>query len=766
MPFLLRKSGTKPSKKTGPRHSKDPFAAREARKYARPAPSREYILERLEAIGAPAGYDSLRRHLQIDDPETAEGLRRRLIAMSRDGQLISTRRGDYGLPAHMDLVKGRVQGNKEGTGYLILERGGDDLYLGPRQMARLFDGDTVLARVSAARRRGEKTRRDDKKSRARKARNGDAHVVEVLQRRHREIVGRYYQEPGFGLIVPDNRRIGHEIIVPAEERGDAADGQYVVAQITQYPCHRHKATARVVEVLGDTGGASLAIQVALHSHNIPHEFPEAVVQAAAKLPTKVQGAELADQRRDLRQLPFVTIDGEDAKDFDDAVYARRETAGNYTLLVAIADVSHYVRPDSPLDQEARQRGTSVYFPGQVVPMLPPSLSDDLCSLRPHEDRLALVAEMTLAADGRVKDHCFYDAVICSQARLSYTEAADMVQEANNAAARRQRHRLRQHYGAIAPHLDALYEVYHLLAETRRQSGALDFETPETRIVFGAEHKVREIVPVTRNDAHRLIEECMLCANVCAARMLEKRRLPALYRVHEGPNPDKLDDLRAYLGGKGLHLGGGSQPAITDYAHLMQAVAGRSDRRLLHTMLIRSMMQAVYQPTNRGHFGLGFPAYTHFTSPIRRYPDLLVHRAIRHLLQEKKTKSSKLYPYGADELTALGEHCSATERRADAAGYQVQDWLKCQYMEDKVGEEYDGIITAVTGFGLFVELTDIHIEGLVHVTELRKDYYHFDPAHQVLQGERGGGSYRMGDNLRVKVVRVDLDERKIDLSILE
>ena len=581
--------------------------------------------------------------------------------------------------------------------------------------------------------------------------------------------------------------------------GGARDGQFVVARITRYPDPKHKAAGYIAEVLGDTGTPGVEIEIALRSHDIPHEFPKPAQQEAARLPEAVSQQDLQG-RLDLRQLPFVTIDGEDAKDFDDAVYVRREPAdpqsaaqqqthagrsetasesaelsASYTLFVAIADVSHYVSPGSPLDQEAAHRATSVYFPGHVVPMLPERLANGLCSLRPNEDRLVLVAEIQLTATGTIQHFKFHEAVIHSRARLTYNEVADMVQPPDNATGRRLQHKLRKRYAPLLEHLDNLYQLYQLLQQARQRAGAMDFDTVETRIVFGAKRTVRAIVPVVRNDAHRLIEECMLCANVCAARLFEALELPALYRVHAGPNPDKLDDLREYLKSKGLFLTGGSHPDINDYAKLMAAIAHRPDRQLLHTMLIRSMLQAVYQPDNVGHFGLGFPAYAHFTSPIRRYPDLLVHRAIRYLVRNRpspqlapqpqaaKLAKTKIYPYSLSDLNRLGNHCSMAERRADAASYQVQDWLKCEYMKDKVGEQYAGTITAVTSFGLFVELSDIYIEGLVHITELPNDYYHFDPAHHTLTGERTRRRYHMGDTLRVQVVRVSTDERKIDLT---
>lgn len=742
------------------RRPEDPFAQREADNYANPIPSRELILEELEKLGKPASLEQLWGVLQLHDEDEREALRRRMIAMSRDGQIISNRRGVYGLAAHMDLQRGRIQGHKDGFGFFIPDAGGDDFYLSPREMANVFDGDKVLARHNGFDSRGRK----------------EGTVVEILERRYKEIVGRYYKEQGFGLVVPDSKRVTHEILIPDGQSRSAEDGQFVVVELAEYPSRRRKAIGRVTTILGDVTTPGLEIDIALRSHDIPHLWPSAVNKEMARFPKQVADSDTAG-RFDLRDLPFVTIDGEDAKDFDDAVYARRHQKGGWTLYVAIADVSHYVQIGSALDEEAIERGTSVYFPGHVVPMLPEKLSNGLCSLKPEVDRLTMVCEMEIDASGEMQDFCFYEGLIHSHARLTYTEVADMVQQASSATGEKVKQKLRQRYKAVIGDLENLYSLYLALRAFREAAGAMEFASTETRIVFDEERKIREIVPVQRNDAHRLIEECMLCANVAAARLLEANKTPALYRVHEGPNPDKLDNLREYLQGQGLYLAGGDNPEPQHYAAVLQSIAQRPDRHLIQVMLIRSMMQAVYAPENLGHFGLGFEAYTHFTSPIRRYPDLLVHRAIRYLVRNQqgphlrrheaagKLAKSKIYPYDQADMDSFGETCSNAERRADAASYAVIDWLKCEYMQNRVGDEFEGSVSSVTSFGLFVELTDIYIEGLVHVTELSNDYYRFDPVHHCLQGERSGVVYRMGDSVRVKVVRVDLDDKKIDLAML-
>ena len=760
------KTGASPSKprskKTSPRKqsAQDPFASREAENYENPIPSREFILEHLEEAGEPLGHTELCDRLKLVSDEQIEALRRRLIAMSRDGQIISNRRGMYGLASSMELIKGRIQGNKDGFGFFIPEDGSEDLFLGAREMETLFDGDKVLARVSGVDNRGRK----------------EGTIVEVLQRRFTQIVGRYYHEQGFGVVVPDSKRISHEILIPDQNAGNAKDGDFVVAEIVEYPTRRRKAIARIAEVLGDSSTPGLEIDVALRSHDIPHEWPKAVEKQVRGFVEEVVEADLVG-RKDMRDIPFVTIDGEDAKDFDDAVYAREHKRGNWTLYVAIADVSHYVQPKSALDEEAINRATSVYFPGHVVPMLPEKLSNGLCSLKPKVDRLTMVCEMEISALGEMTSYKFYEAVIHSHGRLTYNEVADIVQPAETDLQQRVQAKQSKRYAELVPHLISLYGLFHALRETREANGAMDFDTTETRIVFGENRKIAEIVPVYRNDAHKLIEECMLRANVAAALLLESAELPALYRVHEGPNPNKLENLRAFLREMGLHMGGGLKPTPRDYQAVLKQIAQRPDHHLLQTMLIRSMMQAVYQPDNVGHFGLGYEAYTHFTSPIRRYPDLLVHRGIRHLIRNSKHKcvekqsdapkltKAKIYPYNLDDMARFGEHASMAERRADAAGYSVVDWLKCEYMQDKIGEEFVATVTSVTSFGLFVELNDIFVEGLVHVTELSNDYYRFDPIRHCLEGERSRKVYRLGDSVEVRVVRVDLDEKKIDLQML-
>ncbi len=715
----------------------DPFLAREQEKYGRASPSREFILDYLEQRGMPITLTDLCAEWQMDDDWEIEALSRRLRAMDRDGQLIRNRREGYGLVSRMDLVTGRVIGHPEGHGFLIPDEGGDNLFLSPRQMRKLLHGDRAVVRVIGVDYRGRR----------------EGSVVEVLERNTVTVVGRFSEERGACFVTPDNKRINQDIMIPPEGRGEAQAGQIVIVELIEQPNAKNRPLGRVKEVLGEHMAPGMEIRIAIASHGIPVDWPEAAIEEAQDFGETVPEAALQG-RLDLRGIPLVTIDGITARDFDDAVYCEKR-GHNWRLLVAIADVSWYVRPDMALDREARKRGNSVYFPDRAIPMLPEALSNGLCSLKPDVDRLCLVCEMTLNGAGRLIRSRFVEAVMRSHARLTYDTAAAIVADRNP--------QLRAEYAALVPHLDRLHEVYQLLRATREQRGAMDFDTQETVIEYGADRKIERILPTERNDAHRLIEECMILANVAAARFLQRHKIPGLYRVHEGPAEDRLKKLRAFLGELGLGLGGGDKPAPLDYTRVLEQIHDRPDAHLIQTVMLRSLSQAVYSPGNAGHFGLALEAYAHFTSPIRRYPDLQVHRAIRHILTGGKAAD---FSHTQVDLAGLGEHCSMTERRADEAVRDAIEWLKCEFMQDKVGQTFDGIITGVTGFGLFVELRNVFVEGLIHVTSLRNDYYHFDPVGHRLHGERLGQVYRLGDSIRVRVTRVDLDERKIDFEPIE
>lgn len=715
---------------------KDPFAEREAQKYENPIPSREFILEHLAERGRPATQDELESELNLKTEEQIEALRRRLIAMARDGQLLRNRKGAFGPLESMELIAGRIVGHKDGFGFVVPDLGGEDLFISPRQMRNVFHGDRVLARVTNIDSRGRR----------------EGLIVEILEHNTQQVVGRLYCESGIAFVEPSNKRVTQEILIPPDALNGAEHGQMVVAAVTEQPTQRTRPIGEIVEILGDHMAPGMEINVAIRSHDLPYVWPDEALTEASKYEAYVNEESIVG-RNDLRALPFVTIDGEDAKDFDDAVYCEPRPRGGWTLYVAIADVSHYVRPGMALDKEAFTRGNSVYFPGRVIPMLPEVLSNNLCSLNPLVDRLVMVCKMTIHASGRIMRSDFSEAVIHSKARLTYNQVSAMMEKNDR--------RMRERFVDVVPHLVNLYDLFHTLQKSRKTRGAIDFDMPETKIVFGKNRKIEKIIPYERHDSHKVIEECMLCANISAAKFLQKHKQPALYRVHEGPTDEKLEDLRKFLQEMGLKMPVHRAPVPEDYAEILRSTEGRPDSHLIQTVLLRSMSQAIYSPDNKGHFGLAFDAYAHFTSPIRRYPDLLVHRGIKHLLNNKNRPQED-----TAALLRAGEHCSMTERRADDATSEATDWLKCEFMLDKVGKEFAGVVSGVTGFGVFAELADIYVEGLIHISNLPEDYYQFDPIKHTILGERSGRSFRLGDPIKILVARVDLDQRKIDFELAD
>ena len=697
-------------------------------------PSREEIAEALNEQGVPVTDDVLEKLLRVR-PHQRQAFHSQLAGMERDGDIIRNRRNAICITEKADLVRGRVQGHPDGFGFLVRDDGGPDLFLGPREMHQVLHGDRVVARVAGLDRRGRP----------------EGKIVEVLEHAHKRLVGRLREEHGIRFVVAEDRRISQEFLVQAHETGGARPGQVVTVEILAQPSKHAQPVARVVEILGDYADPGMEIEIALRKHALPYVFAREAERLCQRLPDAVTAEDRAN-RTDLTRLPLVTIDGETAKDFDDAVYCEPLTPNGvgFRLIVAIADVSHYVQPEDALDREARSRGNSVYFPRRVIPMLPEKLSNGLCSLNPKVARLAVACDMRIDERGEIDSFRFYPAVFRSHARLTYTEVAAMLESTGGEAT--QRHR------KLLPHLKDLHRLYKILAAARERRGAIDFETIETQMVFDAHGKIERMVPVKRNDAHRIIEECMLAANVCASAFLRANDHPMLYRVHEGPTPEKLAALREFLKGFGLNLTGGDQPRAADYAKLLARVKDRPDAQLLQTVMLRSLKQAVYSPDNAGHFGLAYESYTHFTSPIRRYPDLLVHRAIKATLKRRR--------YGPGDWHALGMHCSMTERRADEATRDVEAWLKCYYMKDRIGERFDASVSGVTSFGVFVAIDGVYVEGLVHVSELGNDYFHFDAAKHQLMGERTHRRFRLGDRLRVKLVRADLDSTKIDFTLAD
>jgi len=697
-------------------------------------PERERILEFLRERGAPMRADDVAQSLHVDGAAEREAFAGRLSAMERDGQLMTNRKGELCVVAKLDLLTGTLQGHPDGFGFFLPDDGSPDLFLAPNEMRKALHGDRATARQIGVDRRGRP----------------EGAIVDVLARSNREIVGRLYEDRGIWFLVAENKRINQDILVPPDMRGDARPGQVVVAEVIAQPSAHREPLAKVVQVLGNYADPGMEIEIALRKHDLPHEFSAVAKRQAARLPAEVRDAERKD-RIDITGLPLVTIDGETARDFDDAVCCERSGKG-FRLLVAIADVSHYVHDGDALDSDARDRGTSVYFPRRVLPMLPEALSNELCSLKPDVDRLCMVCDMAIDAKGNIGRYRFYPAVMHSRARLTYTQVWDWLSDPARAREREAK--------SLLPQLADLHALYKLLAAARRRRGAIDFETIELALEFDPHGKINAIVPVVRNDAHRLIEECMLAANVCTAGYLLAQKHPALYRVHEGPTPDKLAALKEFLASSSLSLSGGDNPTPADYAALLDRIRDRPDFNLLQTVLLRSLQQAVYSPDNAGHFGLGYDAYTHFTSPIRRYPDLLIHRCLKACLA-----GARYHPTGAT-WPELGVHCSLTERRADEATRDVENWLKCYYMQDRVGETCAGTVSGVTHFGLFVTLDGLNIDGLVHVTELGSDYFHFDPVHHALIGERSGKTWRLADRLMVRVARVDLEQTKIDFVLAD
>ena len=716
------------------KRSNDPHAKREASRYETPLPSRELILSTMADQGVPLGMEQLYELLEIKDEER-EIFNRRLNAMEREGQIIRNRKGALCIVDKLDLIAGTVQGHPDGFGFLIpddkTKTNGEDLFLSPKEMSQVMHGDRAMVRVSGLDRRGRP----------------EGKIVEVLERRTQQLVGRVIQSTGVTIVAAEDKRINLDILIPYHLDMGAKPGQVVMVKLTAQPSVHAQPMGEVTEILGNYADSGMEIEIALRKHNLPYEFSAEAVKLAESYPKLVQPSDYKG-RIDCREIPLITIDGETARDYDDAVFAEPQGKG-WRLVVAIADVSFYVKPNDALDKGAFERGNSVYFPRRVIPMLPEALSNGLCSLNPDVERLCMICDMQIDGAGIVKQYKFYPSVMRSKARMTYNQVFDILQNPQG--------ELAQEYTWLMPHLQHLNSVYHLLQVQREKRGAIEFESSETVMIFNDKGKIERIEPSTRNEAHKLIEECMLAANVCAAEFLAKHEHPALYRVHEGPTPEKLELLRTFMGEFGFGVGGGDSPHAKDYGKLLARIKDRPDAQLLQTVLLRSMQQAIYSPDNLGHFGLAYEAYAHFTSPIRRYPDLLIHRAIKAVLHGDR--------YKAGDWNSIGEQCSMTERRADDATRDVTNWLKCFYMQDKIGEEFESTVAAVTSFGLFVALDGIYVEGLLHVTELGNDYFHYDKARHEMAGERTGVRYRLGDRLTVKLVRVDLETTKIDFTLV-
>jgi len=720
-----------------PRRRRGGVAPRGPGENKHPVPEPTAIMQVFEVQGIPLAFGRVAELLGVDGDQPRKALRRRLQRLVSAGRLLINRKAEYCLLEKIDAVTGTVSAHPDGFGFLLPDDGSDDVYLPFHEMRALLHGDRVAVRVGTPGRNGKRA----------------GNVVEILERGKQSVVGLYCREHGVGFVV-ESGRIPHNFIVPDHHRGRARAGELVKIEIIEYPSDHREGQGKVVRILGDPADPGMLTEVAIEQFDIPVGWDRQVLAAAEAYGDKVAAADKRG-RVDLRDLPLVTIDGADARDFDDAVYAER-VADGWRLIVAIADVAHYVRPQTPLDDEARSRGTSVYFADRVVPMLPESLSNGLCSLNPRVDRLCMVCDMRVTTGGKVTKADFYRGVMRSVARLTY-EQADRMQRGEKG------HRNDKESLKYISQIHDLYEIYKLFSKARRRRGALDLDLPEVVIELNDAGRIERIRPRMRNDAHRLIEECMIAANIEAARFLHRHRLPTLYRVHAGPEPDRFDDLRLMMRAIGISV---PAEASTDPRHLnrvLQQIAERPDHAVWAVAILRSLSQAVYQPANDGHFGLGLSHYAHFTSPIRRYPDLLVHRGIGHIIDGGKPGA---FGYDLPGMDQAGRSCSMLERRAEEATRHVEARLKCAYMQERIGDVLPGIITGITHFGLFVMLDELYVDGLVHVSSIGHDYYHCDAGGTRMTGERTGASYVLGAPVTVRILRVDVERAKMDFELAE
>ena len=727
-----------PSKpnETKKKTNKKPKDKNKGKTYKHAVPSQNELIDFLTDVGKPLKVEPILKAFSMKGQRMRSLLVDRLQSMVKAGQILENRRGEFCLTAKLHLVTGKVSGHRDGFGFVIRDDGeSEDVYLSAREMRALFDGDRVAVRIKGLDRRGR----------------AEGELVDVLERGTRQVAGQFIKERGIGIVIPDNAKLSHRILIPKGEAANAKHGNLVVAEILDYPTHVEQATGRVTSIIGVPGEKGIATEIAIHAHAIPFEWPDAVSREVEAFGASVPSSTHAG-RTELRDVDLITIDGADARDFDDAVYCKKTDSG-WRLLVAIADVAHYVSVGSALDKEAIVRGTSVYFPDRVVPMLPEVLSNGLCSLNPKVDRLCMVCDMRVSVDGRVTKATFFEGVMKSKARLTYSQVGDFLSGESSTTVPKDLQ------GAVRD----LHDLYKAFGKARGRRGAIEIDLPQTKFKLNADGEIDRIEVVPRNDAHRLIEECMIAANVEAAKFLKKHRIPGLYRVHPKPDPDRFDVLRLYLVSLGLEVPHPDHVEPRHFTELISQVKDRPDAAAITMAMLRSLTHAEYSPANVGHFGLALESYAHFTSPIRRYPDLLVHRAIRHIVRGGKPGN---YDYSPKEMERLGSITSAHEKRAEEATRDVEAWLKCQYMEGHLGEEFDGVVTGVTNFGVFVQITELMTDGLVHVTSLANDYYQYDAGSQRLVGERSGHTYSLGEQMRIRVHRVDMETRKIDFRPID
>ena len=714
----------------------DPHFSEQLNKYDNPIPSRQALLAFLTSQAKILSVHKIAEKIGVSNEMQLEGLRRRLNAMVNDGSLFINRKKGFGVRDKTDLIKGLVQAHADGFGFLVSTELEEDGFILPREMRKVMDGDTVLANMQSGRRKNKE----------------EAYIVEVLERAHKTLVGKFFNKNGQGIVEPDNTAID-DIIIPSGSEATANDGDFVTVLINEYPNRQRPAIGEVIAILGQKLNSRLAMELTMAAQKLPHEWPEGFDRVVSYIPSQVTDEDITEDVKDIRHLPLVTIDGEDARDFDDAVYAEKNDKG-WRLIVAIADVSKYVPPNSELDKEAFKRGTSVYFPGKVIPMLPLELSNGICSLNPHVDRMCMVCDMQVNAAGQIQSYNFYRGVMHSHARITYKQCwnyldKDVKQEKWD--------------DGVVSSLDTMNDLYKAMTIEKNKRGAITFNSTDVHISINAEGQVSSITPYTRNDAHKLIEAFMIAANICAAKFVSKHKVPAAYRVHDTPPLQKITDLKAFLLSLGIKPNFSDPVAPKDFEKIIKQIQQRDDVNLIESVLLRSQSLAAYEAENGGHFGLALEYYAHFTSPIRRYPDLMIHRAIEYIVKKNKPKR---YIYSAQKAIDMNVQCSHNERRAENASRDVDARLKCMFMEQFIGEEMEGIVSGVTHFGVFVTLNDIMVDGLIHVTSLPNDYYHHEPIHHKLVGERGGSVFQLADKIKIKVAAVSIDQRKIDFEFVE
>ena len=725
---------------------KDPNFQREASIYVKPVASRELLLQLISEHSKPVSLEQLTQELGLTDPDQIEGLRRRIVAMVRDGQIKADSNNVFQLMARSSLKSGRISATKDGTGYCIFDDVSEPLLIRAQQMRQVFDGDQVLVN-----------------ERIQAGYEPDGVIVEVTERNTLSIVGNFYRTPSTSYVVPLNKRNQHISIHISGDTSDIAEGALVEVKIDQQPAITAMSQGQIHKVF-DRTQAGQEIEIALLNHRLRHEWTEKLLQEAEKVPSAITDQQIKT-RFDLREQAFVTIDGEDSKDFDDAVFCKKEKSG-FRLWVAIADVSEYVQPGQALDLEAQLRGNSVYFPREVLPMLPERLSNGICSLNPNQDRLALVCEMRVTAKGNVTDFFFFEAVFRSHARLTYGQVASVLENKEKSQLTKE----------VSANLVALEKVYQAFLHSRNKRGALTIELPELRFIFEND-RVKSLTHTTRNIAHKIIEEAMLAANVCAAKLLAEQKIPTLYRKHDDPDTARVTEFQQFLKLLGLRLAGNGEPRPKHFLNLIEQLDKIVNADIILMQILRTMSKAEYTPDQLPHFGLAYESYTHFTSPIRRYPDLLVHRAIRSLIHSRKKttgvkrvkgsgiwKNKESYPYDKQQLATIGRHCTDTEKRAEDASRDVQQYLRCTYLQKFVGDSFQGIVKTVTKFGLFVEMEKTYSEGLLHISQLRGDYYIFDKNSMSLRGEHSGVTYSTGTKVGVRLVKVDIEQGMIDLEL--